>query len=90
MLSTLRKKTGSILIKGLLILLIIAFGAGLISFLSPCVLPLIPGYISYISGESLGDIAEKQKKVLLKTILFPLGFSLVFINLDFFLLTIAP
>ena len=46
--------------------LIIAFGAGLISFLSPCVLPLIPGYISYISGESLGDIAEKQKKVLLK------------------------
>ena len=36
--------------------LIIAFGAGLISFLSPCVLPLIPGYISYISGESLGDI----------------------------------
>ncbi len=60
--------------------LIIAFGAGLISFLSPCVLPLIPGYISYISGESLGDIAEKQKKVLLKTILFSLGFSLVFIS----------
>ena len=43
--------------------LIIAFGAGLISFLSPCVLPLIPGYISYISGESLGDIVEKQKKL---------------------------
>ena len=60
--------------------LIIAFGAGLISFLSPCVLPLIPGYISYISGESLGDIVEKQKKVLLKTILFSVGFSLVFIS----------
>ena len=60
--------------------LIIAFGAGLISFLSPCVLPLIPGYISYISGESLGDIVEKQKKTLLKTILFSLGFSLVFIS----------
>ena len=60
--------------------LIIAFGAGLISFLSPCVLPLIPGYISYISGESLGDIVEKQKKILLKTILFSLGFSLVFIS----------
>ena len=43
--------------------LIIAFTAGLISFLSPCVLPLIPGYISYISGASLGDIVEKQKKV---------------------------
>ena len=58
----------------------LAFGAGFISFLSPCVLPLIPGYISYISGESLGDIVEKQKKVILKTILFSLGFSLVFIS----------
>jgi len=64
----------------MLLNLIIAFGAGLISFLSPCVLPLIPGYISYISGESLGDIVEKQKKILLKTILFSLGFSLVFIS----------
>ena len=60
--------------------LIIAFGAGLISFLSPCVLPLIPGYISYISGESLGEIVEKQKKILLKTIVLSLGFSLVFIS----------
>jgi len=59
--------------------LVIAFGAGLISFLSPCVLPLIPGYISYISGQSLGDIVEKQKKILLKTVLFSLGFSLIFI-----------
>ena len=59
--------------------LIIAFGAGLISFLSPCVLPLIPGYISYISGQSLNDIVEQRKKILLKTILFSLGFSLVFI-----------
>ena len=58
----------------------LAFGAGFISFLSPCVLPLIPGYISYISGESLGDIVEKQKKVILKTVLFSLGFSLVFIS----------
>ena len=64
----------------MLLNLIIAFGAGLISFISPCVLPLIPGYISYISGESLGDIVEKQKKILLKTILFSLGFSLVFIS----------
>ncbi len=58
----------------------LAFGAGFISFLSPCVLPLIPGYISYISGESLGDIVEKQKKIILKTVLFSLGFSLVFIS----------
>tara|TARA_B100000029_G_C17452805_1_gene915586 strand:- start:232 stop:945 length:714 start_codon:yes stop_codon:yes gene_type:complete len=60
--------------------LTIAFGAGFISFLSPCVLPLIPGYISYISGESLGEISKKRKKILLKTILFSLGFSIVFIS----------
>tara|TARA_Y100000590_G_scaffold386002_1_gene458485 strand:+ start:1959 stop:2672 length:714 start_codon:yes stop_codon:yes gene_type:complete len=64
----------------MLINLIIAFGAGLISFLSPCVLPLIPGYISYISGESLDDIIQKKKKILLKTILFSLGFSIVFVS----------
>ena len=41
--------------------LIVAFGAGLISFLSPCVLPLIPGYISYISGSSLKDLIERKE-----------------------------
>ena len=40
--------------------MLIAFGAGLISFLSPCVLPLIPGYISYISGNSLSELLEKN------------------------------
>ena len=40
---------------------LIAFGAGLISFLSPCVLPLIPGYISFISGQSLQEILNKKK-----------------------------
>ena len=40
----------------------IAFLAGLISFLSPCVLPLIPGYISYISGTTLNKIKEEKKK----------------------------
>ena len=60
--------------------LIIAFGAGLISFLSPCVLPLIPGYISYISGQNLEQIVEKKQKILAKTIIFSLGFSLVFIS----------
>ena len=59
--------------------LIIAFGAGLISFLSPCVLPLIPGYISYISGSSLNELIEKKKINLIPVILFTLGFSLVFI-----------
>ena len=59
--------------------LIIAFGAGLISFLSPCVLPLIPGYISYISGSSLNELIDKKKINLIPIILFTLGFSLVFI-----------
>ena len=59
--------------------LIIAFGAGLISFLSPCVLPLIPGYISYISGSSLNELIEKQKVNLIPIILFTIGFSIVFI-----------
>ena len=60
----------------------IAFFAGLISFLSPCVLPLIPGYISYISGTSLDKIKEKEKNLIFfKTIFFTLGFSFVFIAL---------
>ena len=59
--------------------LTIAFGAGLISFLSPCVLPLIPGYISYISGSSLSVLVEKKKVNLIPIILFTVGFSLIFI-----------
>ena len=59
--------------------LLIAFGAGLISFLSPCVLPLIPGYISFISGASLNELLEKKKINLIPLILFTLGFSFVFI-----------
>jgi cytochrome c-type biogenesis protein len=59
--------------------LIVAFGAGLISFLSPCVLPLIPGYISYISGSSLNELIEKKNVNLFPIILFTLGFSIVFI-----------
>ena len=60
----------------------IAFLAGLISFLSPCVLPLIPGYISYISGTSFDKIKEKKKNLIItKTIFFALGFSFVFIAL---------
>jgi cytochrome c-type biogenesis protein len=60
--------------------LLIAFSAGFISFLSPCVLPLIPGYISYISGQTLDEIIENKKSVLLKTIFFSVGFSIVFIS----------
>ena len=59
--------------------LFVAFGAGLISFLSPCVLPLIPGYISYISGSSLSKLVEKKNVNLTPIILFTVGFSTVFI-----------
>ena len=59
--------------------LAIALGAGLISFLSPCVLPLIPGYISYISGSSLNELIEKKNINLIPITLFTVGFSLVFI-----------
>ena len=60
----------------------IAFLAGLISFLSPCVLPLIPGYISYISGTSFDKIKDKKKNlIVVRTIFFTLGFSFIFITL---------
>ncbi len=59
--------------------LLIAFSAGLISFLSPCVLPLIPGYISYVSGNSLNELIESKKANITPTILFTVGFSIVFI-----------
>jgi cytochrome c-type biogenesis protein len=61
--------------------LLIAFGAGFISFLSPCVLPLIPGYLSFISGQTLEEILEKNKIKLFPLILFCFGFSTVFILL---------
>lgn len=61
-----------------------AFIAGLLSFLSPCVLPLIPAYFTFITGFSLEELTEGrnteiQKKVFLSTFLFVLGFSLIFI-----------
>ena len=67
--------------------LITAFVAGLLSFLSPCVLPLIPGYISFISGASLqeltatDDISKVRRKVIYNSLAFVLGFSVVFILL---------
>jgi cytochrome c-type biogenesis protein len=77
--------------------LLAAFGAGLLSFVSPCVLPLIPGYLSYISGLSLDEMRgtaavgagavavaappDARRRVLLSSIAFIIGFSLVFISL---------
>ena len=59
--------------------LLVAIMAGFLSFLSPCVLPLIPGYISYISGSSLNELLENKKVNIYPIILFTIGFSLVFI-----------
>jgi cytochrome c-type biogenesis protein len=77
--------------------LLAAFGAGLLSFISPCVLPLIPGYLSYISGMSLEELRgtvgpdgaavivaappEARRRVVLSSLAFILGFSIVFISL---------
>lgn len=65
----------------------IAFTAGVLSFLSPCVLPLIPGYISFLSGLSLEELQQGHgrgkilKKVALAAIFFVIGFSVVFVSL---------
>lgn len=60
--------------------LLAAFGAGLLSFLSPCVLPLIPAYLSFISGYGLSDIRSggARGRVLVRTLAFVAGFTLVF------------
>ena len=64
---------------------IIAFFAGLASFLSPCVLPLVPGYVSLISGASVEELKTAQsqlmRRVMVNSIAFILGFSIVFVAL---------
>ena len=57
----------------MIIKLAFAFGARFISFLTPCVLPIIPGYISYITGKNLDEIEKDRRNVLIKTILFSIG-----------------
>jgi len=61
--------------------LILAFSAGLVSFLSPCVLPLVPPYISYITGSTIDELTAKKSKlyVLYRALAFSLGFSIIFI-----------
>lgn len=62
-----------------------AFSAGIISFISPCVLPLIPGYLSFISGVSVDELsnadAQSRMKVLIATLLFVTGFAIIFVAL---------
>lgn len=65
----------------------LAFGAGFLSFISPCVLPLFPVFLSYITGMSISEIKDENKrlnkKAFLHTICFLLGFSAVFIMIGF-------
>jgi cytochrome c-type biogenesis protein len=65
---------------------VVAFSAGLFSFLSPCVLPLFPSYISFITGMSVGDLsadltADARRRVLVHAVAFVVGFSVVFVAL---------
>ena len=64
---------------------VVAFGAGLVSFFSPCVAPLVPGYVSFISGVSMQDLADfrptQTRRVLGSTLLFVAGFTFVFVLL---------
>jgi cytochrome c-type biogenesis protein len=58
---------------------LVAFSAGLLSFLSPCVLPLIPSYVTFITGLSFDDVQHARKAALVHGILFVLGFTLIFL-----------
>lgn len=66
----------------------LAFTAGLVSFLAPCVLPLIPGYLAYLSGTSLDQSSSQRWKIFLNSVFFVLGFSLVFASLGVLLNTL--
>jgi cytochrome c-type biogenesis protein len=70
---------GEIILNGSLIAAMpLALIAGVISFISPCVLPLIPGYLGYISG--VADGGAKKSKIILGSVLFVLGFTAVFVS----------
>src|SRR6476660_2165151 len=67
--------------------LFIAMGAGFLSFISPCCLPLYPAFLSYITGMSVGELksdnGKLQKRSLFHTICFLIGFSIIFIAIVF-------
>jgi len=79
--SALATVTETVVSGSLLLAIPIAVAAGLISFLSPCVLPLVPGYLAYVTGMLGVDLGEARRgRLLLGTSLFVLGFSVVFIS----------
>jgi cytochrome c-type biogenesis protein len=60
---------------------VVAFAAGLLSFLSPCVLPLVPSYIGFLTGITLPQVETRRRVALLHALLFVSGFSLIFVLL---------
>jgi cytochrome c-type biogenesis protein len=77
--------TNDTVLRGALLLAVpVALLAGLVSFFSPCVLPLVPGYLSYVTGFSAADLADadgrRRGRMLLGSVLFVAGFSLVFVS----------
>ena len=68
--------------------IVVAFSAGLVSFLSPCILPIIPGFLSYLAGSSLSDSGLRRWVVFMNSFFFVLGFSSVFAVLGVLLNTI--
>lgn len=71
---------------GLLPAMLVALAAGVISFLSPCVLPIVPPYLAYMSGMTVGDMTSAQadrRKTILAALFFVMGLSTVFIMLGF-------
>ena len=68
--------------------IVFAFTAGLVSFLSPCVLPIIPGFLAYLAGATLADSRVKRWSIFLNSVFFVLGFSAVFAVLGVLLNTI--
>ena len=69
-------------------LIIGAFLGGLVSFLAPCVLPIIPGFLAYLAGASTTETGPKRKEIFINSIFFVLGFSIVFALLGVLLNTI--
>lgn len=66
----------------------IAFAAGLVSFLAPCVVPLIPGFLAYLAGVSLNSAEDNRKEVFFTSVFFVLGFAVVFALLGVLLSTV--
>ncbi len=60
---------------------LVAFSAGLLSFLSPCVLPLVPSYLTFITGLGLEDVSRARRTTIVHALLFVIGFSLIFVLL---------